>query len=77
MVKALIDIDEHTNRVINIVKAQYDLKDKSDAIEKMAEGYEEFIMEPQLRLDYVEKLKKISKEKVHYVEDFGKEFELR
>ncbi|NOZ76867.1 MAG: DUF2683 domain-containing protein, partial [Euryarchaeota archaeon] len=33
MVKALIDIDEHTNRIINIVKAQYGLKRKSEAID--------------------------------------------
>ena len=32
MVQAMIDISEHTNRVLNIVKAKFGLKDKSQAI---------------------------------------------
>ena len=77
MVKALIDIDQHTNQVINMVKVKYNLNDKSDAIEKMAEEYEEFVLEPPLRPEFIEKMKKRQKEKVHYIEDFGKEFGLR
>ena len=41
MVKAIININENTNRLLNILKAKYGLKDKSEAIEKMAEEYEE------------------------------------
>ena len=40
MVKAIIDISQKTNRVINVVKAKYDLKDKSQAINKMAEEFD-------------------------------------
>ena len=61
MVKAIINIDEHTNRLLNILKAKYGLKDKSQAINKMAEQYEEEILEPELRPEYVEKIKKIQK----------------
>jgi hypothetical protein len=61
MVKAIININESTNRIINILKAKYDLKDKSQAIDKMAEQYEEEILEPELRPEYVEKIKKIQK----------------
>jgi len=32
MVQAIIDIKDKTNRVLNMVKAKYDLKDKSEAI---------------------------------------------
>ena len=32
MVQALVNLDENTNRVLNIVKAKYDLKDKGEAI---------------------------------------------
>jgi len=32
MVKAIVTIDDRTNRIINIVKAKYGLKDKSQAI---------------------------------------------
>ena len=31
MTQALIKLDENINRVLNIVKAKYDLKDKSEA----------------------------------------------
>lgn len=61
MVKAIININESTNRILNIIKAKYGLKDKSEAIDKMAEGYEEEILEPELRPEYVEKIKKMQK----------------
>jgi uncharacterized coiled-coil DUF342 family protein len=70
MVKAIIDIDKHTNQVLNIVKAQYDLKDKSEAIEKVVDIYEEEVMEPELRPEYIEKIKKIRKEKSIKVKSF-------
>ncbi|HLC48287.1 MAG TPA: hypothetical protein VJI13_04405 [Candidatus Norongarragalinales archaeon] len=40
MVQAIIDISDRANRVLNLVKAKYDLQDKSDAIEKLASEYE-------------------------------------
>ena len=36
MVQAIITIDDETNRVLNMVKAKFNLKDKSQAIEVMA-----------------------------------------
>jgi hypothetical protein len=59
MVQAFIDIDERTNRILNILKAKYGLKDKSQAIERMAEEYEENLLEPELKPEYVEKIRKI------------------
>jgi len=61
MVKAIININENTNRLLNILKAKYGLKDKSEAIDKMAKEYEEEILEPELRPEYVEKIRKIEK----------------
>lgn len=55
MVQALINISEHSNQILNIIKAKHCLKDKSQAIDIMAEKYEENILEPQLRPEYVEK----------------------
>jgi hypothetical protein len=63
MVQAIINIEDHTNRVLNIVKAKFGLKDKSEAINLMAEQYEQDILEPELRPEYVEKLHKIKKDK--------------
>lgn len=63
MVQAIINIDEHTNRILNIIKAKYGLKDKSSAIDLMATQYEEDILEPELKPEYVEKARKIMRQK--------------
>ena len=77
MVQAIINISDQTNRVLNIIKAQFGLKDKSQAIDVMAKQYEEEIMEPPLRPEYIEKMKKIAKGKkilIGTAEDFRKRF---
>jgi hypothetical protein len=63
MVQAIINIEVQTNRVLNMVKAKFGLKDKSEAIDRMAQQYEELILEPELRPEYVEKAKKIMKQR--------------
>ena len=62
MVQAIININEHANQVLSIVKAKFGLKDKSEAIEIMAQQYEEEVLEPELRPEYVERLTRIMKE---------------
>jgi len=63
MVQNIIDIEEHIDRILNIVKAKFGLKNKSQAIAMMAKIYEESFLEPELRPEYLEKLKRIDKEK--------------
>lgn len=63
MVQAIIDIEEKTNKVLNIVKAKYGLKDKSQAINHVVLAYEEQLLEPQLRPEYKQKLDTIKKGK--------------
>ena len=63
MVQAIINIKENTNRLLNIIKAKYGLKDKSQAIDLMAKKYEQEILEPELRPEYIKKAEKIMKEK--------------
>ena len=79
MVQAVINVDEHVNRVLNIVKAKYGLKDKSQAIEVVVNEYEREFMEPEIRPEYVEKLSKIRGERnySHYssIEDLKNEIE--
>jgi len=78
MVKAIIDIDKEANRVLNILKAEYGLKDKSQAINKMAKEFKRFVkIEPEVRPEYIKKLMKIHKGKHRRVEDFAKEFGLK
>ena len=62
MVQAVINIGEEANRVLNIVKAKYGFKDKSEAINHVVEAYEENFLEPELRPEYVEKIKRIEKQ---------------
>jgi len=78
MVQAFVTINEHTNRVLNIIKAQYGLRNKSEAIEVMAVKYEEDILEPELKPSYVEKIKRIEKQKyikVGSIDDLRKRYE--
>jgi hypothetical protein len=63
MVQAVINIDENTNRVLNIVKAKFGLKDKSQAINIVVSEYEQSSLEPELRPDYLAKLQHIKKQK--------------
>lgn len=63
MTQAIITISEKTNRILNIVKAQLDLKDKSQAIERVVQVYEEVCMEPEMRPEYAQKLIDLRKNK--------------
>ena len=56
MVNAMIDISHRTNRVLAIIKAKYGLQKKSQAIDRMAQEYEEQLLEPQLRPEVVKEL---------------------
>jgi hypothetical protein len=76
MVQALITINENANRVLNIVKAKFDFKDKSEAIEYIISKYIEYENEPELKPEFVEKIKKIKKEKSLRVDDFAKRYGL-
>lgn len=59
MVKAIVNISDENNQIINIIKAKYNLKDKSEAINKIIEEYAELLLEPELKPEYVEMIKKI------------------
>ncbi|MCL2358901.1 DUF2683 family protein [Candidatus Bathycorpusculum sp.] len=74
MVKAIIEIDERTNRVLNIIKAKHGLKDKSQAINLMAQQFEENLLEPELKPEFIESLKASKNEKTIKVNDFTKRY---
>ncbi|MBU1197623.1 DUF2683 family protein [Candidatus Micrarchaeota archaeon] len=74
MVHALVNISEEANRVLNVIKAKKNLRTKSEAIEEMAREYEQELLEPELRPEYVERIRKIGKQKTITVKDFEKEF---
>jgi len=62
MVQSIIDISENEDRVLNIVKAKFGLKNKSQAVALITKVYEDSFLEPELRPEYIEKLKRIEKE---------------
>ena len=72
MVQAMINIDEETNRVLNIVKAKHGLRTKSEAINLVVREYEENFLEPELRPNYRKKLQKIMKGRHISREEFVK-----
>ena len=79
MVQAMIQISNEANQILNIVKAKHALRDKSHAIEKVILDYAEEILEPQLRPEFIEKIRKIEKEptiKIRTIENFDKHFGL-
>jgi hypothetical protein len=80
MVKAIVEIDEEANRVINILKAQYGLRDKSQAINKLAKEYREIVLESEFKPEYIRKLLEAQKEpivRVGSAADFRKRYGLK
>ena len=63
MVQSIIDLGENEVRIINIVKAKYGLKNKSQAISFIANKYKDVFLEPELNPEFIENLSKIKKEK--------------
>ncbi|MEK6899677.1 MAG: DUF2683 family protein [Nanoarchaeota archaeon] len=77
MVQAMIQISDEANQILNIVKARYGLKDKSDAIEKVVIEFGEEFLEPQLRPEFIQKMKERQNERTLKVKDFRKHFGLK
>ena len=75
MVQALVTLDEETNRVLNVVKAKNGLKDKAEAIEFVVHKFVE-LEEPELRPEFVKKMKLIEKQPNIRVKDFRKRYGL-
>ena len=76
MVNALIRLDENTNRVLSIVKAKYGFKDKGEAVEFVVEKYIETEEEPELKPEFIEKIREIERQKSIKVENFSKRYGL-
>ena len=76
MVQAMIDISKEANQILNIVKARHNLTDKSKAIEKVVLEYEIEILEPELKPEFIEKMKERQKEPTVRVNNFKKHFGL-
>lgn len=79
MVQAVITLNEKEDRVLNIVKGKFGLKNKSEAVNLIIRDYEQELLEPELRPEFIEEMKEIEKEptiKIGSIKDFEKRYEL-
>jgi len=74
VVKAIVNLDVRTKRILNILKAKYGLKDKSQAINLMAHQFEGCLLEPELKPEFIEDLKASEKEWTIKVKDFAERY---
>jgi hypothetical protein len=76
MVKALITLDDRSNRVLNIIKAKLGHRNKSETIGWLLERYESELLEPELRPEFVKRMLKRAGEPSVEVKDLGEHFGL-
>jgi len=63
MTQAIINLGEYEDRILTIVKGKYGFKNKSEAINFVIDKFEEEFLEPKLKPEFVERLKKIEQQK--------------
>ena len=71
MPKSVIDLSEHANRIVNVVKARDGMKSKSEALERIVEDYEEHILDPALKPGFEADLKRIRQGPFEAVDELG------
>jgi len=76
MVKAIVDLSEYEDRIVNIVKGKFGLRNKSEALRLIIDEYEQEFLEPELRPEFIEKMRSREKEPTVSVKDFRKHFGL-
>jgi hypothetical protein len=77
MVQAVINIDDRTNDILKIIKSKYDLRDESAAIDFIVAEYEEEMLGPELKPEFIKEMKEIMKEKpidVGTIDDLRKRY---
>ena len=56
MVLARVNLNEYSNRVMNVIRAKFVLKDKSEALNKFVELYGDDVVEKEANDQYIKKL---------------------
>ncbi len=74
MVKAIVEINDEANRILNIVKAKESLRDKSDALNLVITLYGQEILEPELKPEFINELLSAQKEKTIKVKKFSEHY---
>ena len=76
MVKAIVDINEPANRILNIVKARDNLKDKSEVINLVLNIYGKEFLEEELRPEFIKELLAAQNEETIKIDDWNSHFGL-
>ncbi len=61
MVQAIVNIGEYEDRILTIVKGKFGFKNKSEAINFVIDKYEEDLLEPELKPEFVKEIKNLEK----------------
>jgi hypothetical protein len=61
MVQAIVDIGDHEDRILTIVKGKFGFKNKSDAVNFVISRFEAELLEPELRPEFSSKIKTLEK----------------
>jgi len=78
MTSAIVNLTEENNRFLNIIKAHFGIKNKSDAINFVVENFPKKEIDLEVRPEYVRKLQRIRKQKgkvYNSAQEMLKEFE--
>ncbi len=59
-ISARVELSQHANKILAVLKAKYDLKDKSEALNKFVELYGDEIVEREANEEYVKKILEIT-----------------
>lgn len=61
MVYARITLTEYANKVLNVIKAKFDLRDKSEALNKFVDLFGDEVVEKEAKDEYLKKIIEIEK----------------
>jgi len=78
MVQAMVNLGEHEDRLLTIVRGKFGLKNKSDAVNFVIYQYGEELLEPELKPEYKKELLKIDQgkfKKFTSIQDLRREIE--
>lgn len=64
IISARVELNNYANKVLNIIKIKFGLKDKSEALNKFIELYGDDVMEQKATEEYVKKVIEVTKK--HY-----------
>jgi len=63
MVQAIVNLGEYEDRILTIIRGKFGLKNKSDTVNFVIDKFGEEILEPELKPEFIKRIKGIEKEK--------------